>query len=197
MQPTSVFSQACPLNPELQFQFLAPALFSGHMSQTGTSRVVVLSICVSLSLIYLPQTSYCAFLWASEAPFWFCLILSVDFPGWGNISSSSAPFRGIGLVLLSLSVFTPWVQWRSFCLFKFLRFSISTQYVFCENFSIFEVFLMYLWGEMNSMFSCPLLSWKVLIFFLQSKTIDFFSILFRLYFIYISCDLLFPSFCSL
>ena len=136
MQPTSVFSQACPLNPELQFQFLAPALFSGHMSQTGTSRVVVLSICVSLSLIYLPQTSYCAFLWASEAPFWFCLILSVDFPGWGNISSSSAPFRGIGLVLLSLSVFTPWVQWRSFCLFKFLRFSISTQYVFCENFSI-------------------------------------------------------------
>lgn len=78
-----------------------------------------------------------------------------------------------------------------------LKSSASIQQVLCENFSIFEVFLMYLWGEMNSMFSCPSTILESLDFFLHSETIDFFSILFCLYFIYISCDLLFPSFCSL
>lgn len=102
------------------------------------------------------------------------------------------------LLFLFPSAFHPaWLYGTHSFPFMCLKSSASIQQVLCENFSIFEVFLMYLWGEMNSMFSCPLLSWKVLIFFLQSKTIDFFSILFRLYFIYISCDLLFPSFCSL
>lgn len=79
-----------------------------------------------------------------------------------------------------------------------LKSSASIQQVLCENFSIFEVFLMYLWGEMNSMFSCPATILESLdFFFFYNQKLLIFSLFYFVSTLFISCDLLFPSFCSL
>lgn len=197
-------------SPNCRSQHPDPVCTRRRPSQAGARWAVARTVCADLTLSA-PGQVPCSF----PSP-WNTPSVSADpLTGEGTspdvkiLSHFQLPSRSKDLIpppLLFLfpSAFHPaWLYGTHSFPFMCLKSSASIQQVLCENFSIFEVFLMYLWGEMNSMFSCPLLSWKVLIFFFTIKNywffLDFISSLLYLYLLwsFISFFLLTVSFvCS-
>ena len=120
----------------------------------------------------------------------------------------------------SFFVFTPGSYqstWRSFCLFKFLRPSISTQHVFCENFPICRyiydvlVWVMYLWQDpcptpplldlRNNLLGHIWLNCQTILFYFHSmhqNSIFFLNILSRLFFfLFFDIDILMDRPCEM
>ena len=90
----------CLLKPE--FQHPAAVHTSRCMSLAGECSKVATTLCTDLSPFCLTQAGCCTLLRASDTPF-----LSGSspsqwrvFPGWGNLSSFTAPSRGAGPILI-------------------------------------------------------------------------------------------------
>ena len=124
------------------------------VSWPGECREVARTLCAGFSLFCLLQPSCCTLLWGYEAPFlpsWSPKQWSV-FPGWGNLSSFTAPFQECRSCPSSF--------FFSFILPGYMMIFLAILFVrdlpafnrYCVRIvPHVDVFLMYLWEEMSSM----------------------------------------------
>ena len=146
----------CP-NPI--FQHAAPLCTRRHMAQAGVHGAAAWTVSTDLTLSCLPLTSCCIPLWPPKAP----SVSQLIFPLWGGfsecrkLSSPSAPLRGAGPFSFPLFVFLSLVLPGCVGIFLVLLGVQGPPIVFSMYSMRFvpfvDVFLMYLWREVNSMSS--------------------------------------------
>ena len=120
------------------------------------------TLCADLAPSCQPQAKCCAISKSLTHPPVSAALLTVKglLQMWKSWPYLQLPSRSRDLILppllfLSPSFFYPARLYGNHAFpFMCLKSSASIQQVLCENFSVFDVFLMYLWREMN-MFSCP------------------------------------------
>ena len=129
-------------------------------------RMVVLMVCVALSLLCLPLSSCCAFLWGFEVPpswlistsvRWLSMV-RVPFLFHNSLSGVLVYPHSFYFPLLSLSpslpcphlLFYP-VMWRvSWNFWRFKVFCKHSVNFLCESFNMWMAFLVCLWEQMSS-----------------------------------------------
>lgn len=137
------------------FQQIAPACTSRCTFQAGVHRAMAQTFSLGRFLFYLPPTSCCALLWASEALFLSQPIsLPVRaFPGYRSFLFSSS-FPGVQVLFCFLfSLFETVVLSPYIVMFRaFLSFQVFEVFCLCSVrvVPLVDIFLIFLWEEVSS-----------------------------------------------
>ena len=147
-------------SPNPTFQHPAPLLTRRHATQAGVSRAVAQTICLSLTLSCFPETCCYIPLWSPEVSF-LSQLISPPWRGFSecrNLSSPSPLHQGcwslpISYFLFFLSFILPSCVGIFFVLLGVWGLLLVFSRCSVRIVPFVDVFLMYLWGEVNSISS--------------------------------------------
>ena len=151
--PTGSSSPLPGSDLKLELQHPAAAHTSGRAPQDGGHRVAVPTVCAGHSL--LPSAHWCSPSVPADSPLSPCWW--EDFPGYGNLSSFTAPSLGhrshpvpFSLIFCFIFFCPTWLHWAFLALFE--SWGLLSVFSRCsvQIIPFVKVFLMYLWKEISS-----------------------------------------------